>query len=104
MADCCRSGFPATTGFFPIATQVFEKLGLPGDRSCWHGCRPIGKACADCRGRTESKSGNVFEMPDVDPDELNSFLKSRNAVLLVKPHPMAAFDTSQALEPSLDRG
>ena len=23
--------------------------------------------------------GNVFEMPDVDPDELNSFLKSRNA-------------------------
>lgn len=38
---------------------------------------------------------NVFAMPDIDVEALNAFLAAHNAMLLVKPHPMAVFDQTQ---------
>jgi CDP-glycerol glycerophosphotransferase len=92
--DLLSLGLPRNDRLFSNRERVLEKLGLPrGVRLlAW---LPTYRKSVRGLPRTDGvDAGNVFEMPDVDPDELNSFLKARNAVLLVKPHPMAAFDAS----------
>jgi CDP-glycerol glycerophosphotransferase (TagB/SpsB family) len=86
-------GLPRNDRLFSDRPKVFGKAGFPAVRSLlvW---LPTYRRSVRGLPRTDGvASGNVFEMPDVDPDELNSFLASRNAVLLVKPHPMAASGT-----------
>jgi CDP-glycerol glycerophosphotransferase (TagB/SpsB family) len=93
--DVLPIGLPRNDRLFSDRAAVFEKLGLPGDRKllAW---LPTYRRSVRGLPRTDGiGTGNVFEMPDVDPDELNTWLKSRNAVLLVKPHPMSAFDQSR---------
>lgn len=83
-------GLPRNDRLFSDRSKVFEKLGLPAGRRLmvW---LPTYRRSVRGLPRTDGiAAGNVFEMPDVDPDELNAFLASRNAMLLVKPHPMAA--------------
>ncbi len=88
-------GLPRNDRLFSNRCDVLEKLGMSGDTRllAW---LPTYRKSVRGFSRTDGiEAGNVFEMPDVDPDELNTFLKSLNAVLLVKPHPMAAFDESR---------
>lgn len=85
------SGLPRNDRLFSKRNQVFKKLGLPEDRRLLAWLPTYRKSVRGLPRTDGIESGNVFEMPDVDPEELNTFLKSRNAVLLVKPHPMAIF-------------
>ena len=88
-------GLPRNDRLFSERDKVLGKLGQPGDRKLlvW---LPTYRRSVRGLPRTDGAgAGNVFEMPDVNPDDLNGFLKERNALLLVKPHPMATFDTSR---------
>ena len=89
------SGLPRNDRLFPNRSEVHKKIGLPDDRKLLAWLPTYRKSVRGLPRTDGVDSGNVFEMPDVDPEELNSFLKTRNAVLLVKPHPMAEFDASK---------
>ena len=91
------SGLPRNDRLFSNRAQVFEKLKLPADRKLLAWLPTYRKSVRGLPRTDGVESGNAFEMPDVDPDELNSFLKARNAVLLVKPHPMAASNRAKPL-------
>jgi CDP-glycerol glycerophosphotransferase (TagB/SpsB family) len=87
-------GLPRNDRLFPDRGMVLGKLCVPasGKLIVW---LPTYRKSVRGLPRTDGvKAANVFEMPDVDPDELNAFLAARNAVLLVKPHPMAAYDAT----------
>lgn len=88
-------GLPRNDRLFSNRAGVLEKLGLPGDRKLLAWLPTYRRSVRGLPREDGIETGNVFEMPDVDPDELNTWLKSRNAVLLVKPHPMSALDESR---------
>lgn len=93
-SEMLGTGLPRNDRLFSNRDSVLEKLGLSGGSRllAW---LPTYRESVRGLPRTDGKkAANVFEMPDIDPGDLNTFLKSRNAVLLVKPHPMAAFDES----------
>lgn len=89
-------GLPRNDRLFSNRSEVFKKLGLPEEKRLLAWLPTYRKSIRGDLRTDGIESGNVFEMPDIDPDELNAFLESRNAVLLVKPHPMAAFDASRS--------
>lgn len=83
-------GLPRNDRLFCNRDQVMAKLGLsPAKRLLvW---LPTYRTSARGLARTDGvDAGNVFEMPDLVSEEFDSFLKERNTVALVKPHPMAA--------------
>jgi CDP-glycerol glycerophosphotransferase (TagB/SpsB family) len=83
-------GLPRNDRLFSDRSKVFEKLGLPAGRRLlvW---LPTYRKSVRGLPRTDGISAdNVFEMPDVNQEQLNAFLAAHNAMLLVKPHPMAA--------------
>jgi CDP-glycerol glycerophosphotransferase (TagB/SpsB family) len=83
-------GLPRNDRLFSKRAAVMTTLGLPEDRRLlvW---LPTYRRSVRGLPRTDgSAAGNPFEMPDVDPAALNAWLAERNAVLMVKPHPMAA--------------
>jgi CDP-glycerol glycerophosphotransferase (TagB/SpsB family) len=84
-------GLPRNDRLFSDRSAVHDKLGLPHDRRLIAWLPTYRKSIRGDLRTDGTESGNVFEMPDVDPKTLNVFLASRNATLLVKPHPMAAF-------------
>jgi CDP-glycerol glycerophosphotransferase len=88
-------GLPRNDRLFSERGMVMKKLGLPGDRRLLAWLPTYRTSVRGLPRRDGIQTDNVFEMPDVDPDELNTYLKSRNALLLVKPHPMASFDSSR---------
>mgnify|MGYP000309584464 CR=1 FL=1 len=70
------TGLPRNDRLFSDRRTVMEKLGLPDDRRllAW---LPTYRKSVRGFSRTDGvAAGNVFEMPDVDPDELNAFLES----------------------------
>lgn len=87
-------GLPRNDRLFSDRMRVFEKLGLPAERRLVVWLPTYRKSVRGLLRTDGIASDNVFEMPDVNPDALNAFLKSHDATLLVKPHPMAAFDAS----------
>lgn len=89
------SGLPRNDRLFSKPDEILRKLGLNADQKLLTWLPTYRTSVLGLPRIDGIKSNNVFEMPDVNPEELNTFLKSRNAVLLVKPHPMAAFDRSQ---------
>lgn len=93
--DVLSSGLPRNDRLFSNRNAVVEKLGLGGDHRLLAWLPTYRKSVRGLPRTDGIEAGNVFEMPDVDPERLNSFLKSRNAVLLIKPHPMAAFEASK---------
>lgn len=89
-------GLPRNDRLFISAENTFEKLQVSPETKliAW---LPTYRQSVRGDLRTDGhESGNVFEMPDLDPDQLNEFLKSRNTVLLVKPHPMAVFNGTKS--------
>jgi CDP-glycerol glycerophosphotransferase len=93
--DVLSSGLPRNDRLFSNRSKVFEKLGLTEDQRLLAWLPTYRKSVRGLPRTDGVEAGNVFEMPDVDPEQLNAFLKSRNAVLMVKPHPMAAFETAK---------
>jgi CDP-glycerol glycerophosphotransferase (TagB/SpsB family) len=89
-------GLPRNDRLFSNRSGVFGKLGLPDELKLLAWLPTYRRSVRGLPRADGTEAGNVFEMPDVDPEELNGFLTSRNAVLLVKPHPMAASDSSRA--------
>ncbi len=83
-------GLPRNDRLFSDRSTVMAKLGIPADKRLlvW---LPTYRKSARGLPRTDgTDAGNAFAMPDLDPEEFNSFLAARNAVAVVKPHPMAA--------------
>ena len=83
-------GLPRNDRLFCGRAAVMKKLGLPMEARliAW---LPTYRRSVRGLPRTDGiAAGNVFEMPDVDPEQLNAWLMARNAVMVVKPHPMAA--------------
>jgi CDP-glycerol glycerophosphotransferase (TagB/SpsB family) len=93
--DVVSSGLPRNDRLFSNRSKVFEKLGLKDDQRLLAWLPTYRKSVRGLPRTDGVEAGNVFEMPDVDPEQLNSFLKSHNAVLMVKPHPMAAFEAAK---------
>ena len=86
-----NTGLPRNDRLSCDRDSVFAKLGLsPGMRlGAW---LPTYRKSA--RGLTRndgSTNGNVFEMSDLDPVELNQLLKEHHTALIVKPHPMSDY-------------
>ncbi len=83
-------GLPRNDRLFSDRGDVMAKLGISADKRllAW---LPTYRKSARGLPRTDGKeTGNAFAMPDLDPEEFNSFLKARNAIAVVKPHPMAS--------------
>jgi CDP-glycerol glycerophosphotransferase (TagB/SpsB family) len=90
------TGLPRNDRLFSNRSDVMEKLGLPMDRKLLVWLPTYRKSARGLPRMDGIETASVFEMPGVDEDELNTWLKARNAVLLAKPHPMAAFDASRS--------
>ncbi len=94
--DVLSIGLPRNDRLFLARGAVLEKLGYAHETNllAW---LPTYRKSVRGHSRTDGiPAGNVFEMPGLNPGALNDFLKSRGAVLMVKPHPMAMAGT---LEP-----
>ena len=88
-------GLPRNDRLFSDRREVLDKLGIdPGNRLLtW---LPTYRNSVRGELRNDgTKYGNFFEMPGINPDELNDFLAARDTVMMVKPHPMADFDQSR---------
>jgi CDP-glycerol glycerophosphotransferase (TagB/SpsB family) len=83
-------GLPRNDRLFAGRAPFFAKAGLPGFRKLVVWLPTYRKSARGLPRADGIDAGNVFEMPDADPEKLNGFLASRDTLLLVKPHPMAA--------------
>lgn len=83
-------GLPRNDRLFSKRSEVFRKLGLPDELKLVAWLPTYRKSVRGLAREDGTEAGNVFEMPDADPEELNRWLKSRNAFMWVKPHPMAS--------------
>ncbi len=82
-------GLPRNDRLFANNSAVADKLDLhEGERLiAW---LPTYRRSVRGELREDGKDyGSIFEMPDIDPIEFNAFLKAHNAILWIKPHPMA---------------
>ncbi len=89
-------GLPRNDRLFSDRGDVMKKLGFPMETRLLAWLPTYRKSVYGEIREDGIETGNVFEMPDVNPDELNDFLAARNTVLFVKPHPMAEFDRSRS--------
>lgn len=89
-------GLPRNDRLFSNRGEVMEKLGFSADIKLMAWLPTYRKSVRGDLRTDGTEVGNVFEMPGIEPEELNRFLQERNAVLLVKPHPMAAFSGGQS--------
>ena len=89
-------GLPRNDRLFSDRAEVFEKLGLDPNQRLLAWLPTYRKSVRGKFRQDGIATANVFEMPDVNPDELNDFLAARDTVLFVKPHPMAEFDRSRS--------
>lgn len=85
-------GLPRNDRLFSDRGEVMRKLGRSDDQRLLAWLPTYRKSIRGDLRTDGIESGNAFEMPDLDPEELNSHLRKWNAVLLVKPHPMAYLD------------
>lgn len=90
-----NTGLPRNDRLFSDRVEVLRKLELDHARRFIAWLPTYRKSvCGEIRS-DGIEYGNVFEMPDIDPDALNTFLAARETVMFVKPHPMAQFDRPQ---------
>ena len=87
-------GLPRNDRLFSNRAEVFQKLGLNPKQRLLAWLPTYRKSVRGQLRQDGTEYGNVFEMPDIDPEKLNDFLAARDTVLVVKPHPMADFDRS----------
>jgi CDP-glycerol glycerophosphotransferase (TagB/SpsB family) len=83
-------GLPRNDRLFGKREAVLAKLGLAGASRLIAWLPTYRRSVRGLRRADGGDAGNVFEMPDVDPEKLNAWLARRGTVLVVKPHPMAA--------------
>ncbi|MES2474567.1 MAG: CDP-glycerol glycerophosphotransferase family protein [Verrucomicrobiota bacterium] len=89
-------GLPRNDRLFCDRDSVMDKLNLDSSIRLFAWLPTYRKSVRGFPRTDGIETGSVFGMPDVDPYELNEFLKARGAFLLVKPHPMAAFEEQRA--------
>lgn len=89
-------GLPRNDRLFSSRQDVYQKLGLNPDQKLLAWLPTYRDSVLGEIRRDGTEYGNVFEMPDTDPDTLNDFLASLDTVMIVKPHPMAHFDQSRS--------
>jgi len=75
--------------FHEDSTRILERLGIDASMRLIVWLPTYRNSSRGLPRKDGIDYGNAFAMPDVDPEQLNSFLSSRRAVMLVKPHPMA---------------
>ena len=82
-------GLPRNDRLFSNREDVLRKVGVPG---CKHIIVWLPTYRTSIRGELREDGrefGNSFEMPDINLSTLNEFMRTNDAVLLSKPHPMA---------------
>ncbi len=84
-------GLPRNDRLFSQRSEVMKKLGIACEKRLIAWLPTYRKSIRGDLRTDGLEFGNVFEMPGLEADELNEFLKIHNTILLVKPHPMAAF-------------
>ncbi|MGJ8634978.1 MAG: CDP-glycerol glycerophosphotransferase family protein [Luteolibacter sp.] len=88
-AEVLSFGLPRNDRLFVNRDDILTKLGIEG-RMKFAAWLPTFRRSVRGHSRLDGNpADNPFEMPDADPDALNSFLRNSGAVMLVKPHPMA---------------
>jgi CDP-glycerol glycerophosphotransferase len=90
-------GLPRNDRLFINAEKTRQKIGLSLTQKffVW---LPTYRKSARGLPRTDGIcAGNVFEMADVNPTQLNEWLVANNAIMIAKPHPMASKGDSQSL-------
>jgi CDP-glycerol glycerophosphotransferase (TagB/SpsB family) len=83
-------GLPRNDRLFCDRSEVMAKLGIPADKRLLAWLPTYRKSARGLSRMDGTDAGNAFAMPDLDPEEFNRFLRARNVVAVVKPHPMSA--------------
>lgn len=83
------SGLPRNDRMFSDRDSVFNKLGLSKNIKLLAWLPTYRRSVRGDLRIDGVEADNVFEMPDLNPQVLNEFLKSHGAFLIIKPHPMA---------------
>ncbi|QTN32192.1 CDP-glycerol glycerophosphotransferase family protein [Akkermansiaceae bacterium] len=84
-------GLPRNDRLFSEKREVMGKLGLPAGTKLLAWLPTYRKSVRGLPRTDGIDTGTAFGMADLEPETLNAFLAQRNSILLVKPHPMAAF-------------
>ncbi len=88
-------GLPRNDRLFSDRGEVFEKLGIAPQLRLLAWLPTFRHSVRGEIRHDGTEYGNIFEMPGIEPAMLNDFLAARDTVMVVKPHPMAAFDRLQ---------
>jgi CDP-glycerol glycerophosphotransferase (TagB/SpsB family) len=91
--DC---GLPRNDRLFSDRAEVFKKLEMDPNQRLLAWLPTYRKSVRGEIRNDGIEYGNVFEMPDLDPNALNEYLRANNMILIVKPHPMAVSPSSNS--------
>lgn len=92
---CLSTGLPRNDRLFSDRSDVFARLELSDGQRLIVWLPTYRKSVRGELRQDGVELGNIFELPEANPESMNEFLASQNVVMLVKPHPMAAFDRNQ---------
>lgn len=82
-------GIPRNDRLFSDRQKVLRKIGVTSANRIIVWLPTYRKSVRGELREDGHEFGNAFELPDIDLHRLNDYLKSKNAVMLTKPHPMA---------------
>lgn len=82
-------GLPRNDQFSMCRDDVFDKLDIGSLTKLLVWLPTYRRSVRGAPRQDGHEHGSIFELPDVDPDELNDFLEQQDAFLIIKPHPMA---------------
>lgn len=85
-------GLPRNDLFFTDSQQVRSRLNHTREHRLLVWLPTYRHSVRGATRQDGCKFGNIFEFPGIDPEQMNAFLKERNATIYIKPHPMAMSD------------
>lgn len=87
--ETLETGLPRNDRLFSDRLSAIEKLGIPAEVRLVAWLPTYRKSVVGKIREDGTEYGNLFEMPDIDPAEVNEFCRRNGMILIVKPHPMA---------------
>jgi CDP-glycerol glycerophosphotransferase (TagB/SpsB family) len=87
--ETLETGLPRNDRLFSDRLSVIGKLGIPAELRLVAWLPTYRRSVVGEIREDGTEYGNLFEMPDINPAELNDFCRRNGMILIVKPHPMA---------------
>lgn len=84
-----NTGLPRNDQLYPDRSSVLQKLDMGNFSKLLVWLPTYRRSVRGALRHDGHEHGSIFELPDVDPEFLNTFLEEKDAFLLIKPHPMA---------------